>query len=286
MCTDQISFFFVLLGRRRSSKTRWTDTLRKTWHTRWPDCAFQLPRKTDQVVFCPLTPRQIQAYKNILTIPDLKNMLRSNDPCECGSRKKCAPFLLEDVVVILLRLSTGRRTVVIHSSLAQSFAICLFWSSYQTTLDWFFLVCYAMIVRQLLSRFWPRFLSGPADTAEQVCDFEHPIYDQEHLWHLVFVDCREQEAFCFRLSWGSSPQIWCYYDGRTKLRKVGSTCWLWKYQLQRKAYSTYIDFTGPTEGMAERQNQQGSYFYQVGEAPRNAGLSFGYQRLHIYICSR
>ncbi|KAF5329238.1 hypothetical protein D9619_009039 [Psilocybe cf. subviscida] len=72
----------------------------------------QLPRKTDQVVFCPLTSRQIQAYKNILNIPDLKNMLRSNDPCECGSRKKtkdcCHPFVPGAIfryMSILIKLS-------------------------------------------------------------------------------------------------------------------------------------------------------------------------------------
>ncbi|TDL26985.1 hypothetical protein BD410DRAFT_836072 [Rickenella mellea] len=57
----------------------------------------QLPTKTDEVVFCPLTPKQIQVYKRILGTEDVENIARKDDICECGSgkrRSKCHhPFI-------------------------------------------------------------------------------------------------------------------------------------------------------------------------------------------------
>ncbi|KAI0370889.1 P-loop containing nucleoside triphosphate hydrolase protein [Pilatotrama ljubarskyi] len=47
----------------------------------------QLPRKTDQVVFCPLTPMQIEIYKRILNLEAVANLVHKDDPCDCGSRK-------------------------------------------------------------------------------------------------------------------------------------------------------------------------------------------------------
>ncbi|KAK7055149.1 DNA excision repair protein ERCC-6-like 2 [Favolaschia claudopus] len=57
--------------------------------------ADQLPKKTDQVVFCPLTPAQLRVYKQVITMEELQNMLHRNDPCACGSGRRqmkcCVP---------------------------------------------------------------------------------------------------------------------------------------------------------------------------------------------------
>ncbi|KAF8154005.1 P-loop containing nucleoside triphosphate hydrolase protein [Crassisporium funariophilum] len=72
----------------------------------------QLPQKTDQVVFCPLTERQIAAYKHLLNMEPLQNLIHRDDPCTCGSsktRKNCHhPFVPGDVfrfMSILIKLS-------------------------------------------------------------------------------------------------------------------------------------------------------------------------------------
>ncbi|KJA22162.1 hypothetical protein HYPSUDRAFT_164868 [Hypholoma sublateritium FD-334 SS-4] len=72
----------------------------------------QLPRKTDQVVFCPLTDRQIAAYKHLLTMEPVQNLLKRDSPCDCESRKPrkncCHPFIPGEVfrfMSILIKLS-------------------------------------------------------------------------------------------------------------------------------------------------------------------------------------
>ncbi|KAA1466811.1 hypothetical protein DENSPDRAFT_831699 [Dentipellis sp. KUC8613] len=61
----------------------------------------QLPKKTDEVVFCPLTPKQIEVYKRILATDAVQNMIRKEERCDCGSRKKrkecCHPFKTGDL---------------------------------------------------------------------------------------------------------------------------------------------------------------------------------------------
>lgn len=52
----------------------------------------QLPKKFDDVVFCPLTPMQLRVYKRFLDTEDVKLMLHKDEPCDCGSngpRGKC-----------------------------------------------------------------------------------------------------------------------------------------------------------------------------------------------------
>jgi superfamily II DNA or RNA helicase len=50
--------------------------------------ADQLPKKSDRVVFCPLTWTQAEAYENFLD-SDIVNYIRySTEPCTCGSGKK------------------------------------------------------------------------------------------------------------------------------------------------------------------------------------------------------
>ncbi|RDB19634.1 DNA excision repair protein ERCC-6-like 2 [Hypsizygus marmoreus] len=72
----------------------------------------QLPQKTDQVVFCPLTPRQVAVYKRILGMDPVQNLIHKDDLCPCGSRKTrkmcCHPFVAGDVfkyMSILIKLS-------------------------------------------------------------------------------------------------------------------------------------------------------------------------------------
>ncbi|KAJ3532277.1 hypothetical protein NM688_g7446 [Phlebia brevispora] len=52
----------------------------------------QLPEKIDQVVFCPLTPTQIEVYKRVLRTTAVQNLIRKDERCDCGSkntRKNC-----------------------------------------------------------------------------------------------------------------------------------------------------------------------------------------------------
>ncbi|KZT24961.1 hypothetical protein NEOLEDRAFT_1178730 [Neolentinus lepideus HHB14362 ss-1] len=56
----------------------------------------QLPQKTDEVVFCPLTMKQIEVYRRLISSDDVKNMICRDERCDCGSRKKrkecCYPW--------------------------------------------------------------------------------------------------------------------------------------------------------------------------------------------------
>lgn len=47
--------------------------------------ADQLPKKSDRVVFCPLTDSQREAYKNFIDSPELELLRTLSDHCECGS---------------------------------------------------------------------------------------------------------------------------------------------------------------------------------------------------------
>ena len=61
--------------------------------------ADQLPKKSDRVVFCPLTARQQEAYENFLESEKVVAIRGSTDLCECGSGSKhgwCCGKLLED----------------------------------------------------------------------------------------------------------------------------------------------------------------------------------------------
>ncbi|KAL8654021.1 MAG: hypothetical protein Q9210_001762 [Variospora velana] len=61
--------------------------------------ADQLPKKSDRVVFCPLTPTQSEAYENCLDSDVMHYIKTSADMCICGSGKKsgwCCNMLLPD----------------------------------------------------------------------------------------------------------------------------------------------------------------------------------------------
>ncbi|KAF5361394.1 hypothetical protein D9758_006271 [Tetrapyrgos nigripes] len=67
----------------------------------------QLPQKIDQIVFCPLAKKQRSAYKRILQIPEVLELIAKDDPCECGSGKKrkkcCSPWRKDIDGAALLR---------------------------------------------------------------------------------------------------------------------------------------------------------------------------------------
>lgn len=59
----------------------------------------QLPKKSDRVVFCPLTDTQARAYQNFLESEIVQAIKNSGEICECGSSKKagwCCHSHLED----------------------------------------------------------------------------------------------------------------------------------------------------------------------------------------------
>jgi DNA excision repair protein ERCC-6-like 2 len=59
----------------------------------------QLPKKSDRVVFCPLTDTQASAYEKYLDSEIVQMIKNSSDPCHCGSGKKagwCCHTTLED----------------------------------------------------------------------------------------------------------------------------------------------------------------------------------------------
>ena len=50
--------------------------------------ADQLPKKSDRVVFCPLTDTQAEAYENILDSQLIEYIKNSSEYCDCGSKRK------------------------------------------------------------------------------------------------------------------------------------------------------------------------------------------------------
>lgn len=61
--------------------------------------AHQLPKKTDKVVFCPLTSVQKNAYQRLLDSDEVRAVLSSSDPCSCASGSKfgwCCGIALPD----------------------------------------------------------------------------------------------------------------------------------------------------------------------------------------------
>jgi SNF2 family DNA or RNA helicase len=79
----------------------------------------QLPKKTDDVVFCPLTPKQIDVYKRILALPAVENMIRRDEPCDCGSKTEWV-FVPLPLGYIPMSSLLGGRSAAIHGSRATS----------------------------------------------------------------------------------------------------------------------------------------------------------------------
>lgn len=51
--------------------------------------AHQLPKKSDRVVFCPLTSDQADAYETYVDSEIVTAIRRASEECDCGSKKKC-----------------------------------------------------------------------------------------------------------------------------------------------------------------------------------------------------
>jgi SNF2 family DNA or RNA helicase len=61
--------------------------------------ADQLPKKSDRVVFCPLTDTQADAYENFVSSDVIEYIKNSNEPCSCGSGMKqgwCCAAVIPD----------------------------------------------------------------------------------------------------------------------------------------------------------------------------------------------
>lgn len=60
-------------------------------------CFSQLPHKFDRVVFCPLTETQTAVYERLLQTPNVQNILRRKEECDCGSKKPyvCSPDCMD-----------------------------------------------------------------------------------------------------------------------------------------------------------------------------------------------
>ncbi|KAH8820885.1 DNA excision repair protein-like protein [Xylogone sp. PMI_703] len=92
--------------------------------------AHQLPKKTDTVVFCPLTEIQRDAYETFLEGEMVDYVKHSSDPCSCGSGKKagwCCKTMLPDsntkwqalvfpVIVTLQKLSNHLALLIPNSA--------------------------------------------------------------------------------------------------------------------------------------------------------------------------
>ncbi|KAF2168470.1 hypothetical protein M409DRAFT_65439 [Zasmidium cellare ATCC 36951] len=59
--------------------------------------AHQLPKKSDRVIFCPLTEKQAEAYNNFCDSELLHVIRDSSTPCDCGSGKKSGYCCYGDV---------------------------------------------------------------------------------------------------------------------------------------------------------------------------------------------
>ncbi|KAG8821745.1 hypothetical protein FRC19_007320 [Serendipita sp. 401] len=74
----------------------------------------QLPKKIDQVAFCPLTETQKEVYQRFLNTEEMKTMLRRDESCDCGSgstRAKCChavpPGKLLEYINIFIKVSNS-----------------------------------------------------------------------------------------------------------------------------------------------------------------------------------
>lgn len=59
--------------------------------------ADQLPKKSDKVVFCPLTETQRSAYEEFLGSEMVDYIKSSGDPCDCGKPKSRGTCCYEKV---------------------------------------------------------------------------------------------------------------------------------------------------------------------------------------------
>ncbi|PVG00118.1 hypothetical protein CPB86DRAFT_806025, partial [Serendipita vermifera] len=74
----------------------------------------QLPKKIDQVAFCPLTKEQRMVYKRFLATEEMQNMLQKDEECDCGSHQRrskcCHPIFPKDLlefISIFIKISNS-----------------------------------------------------------------------------------------------------------------------------------------------------------------------------------
>ena len=82
------------------AKQKKFNVLKKTWlirRTKNSVIADQLPKKTDQIMFCGLSSFQREVYKFLLSHPEVKQILASFDPCVCGKRNPAHRCCKKDV---------------------------------------------------------------------------------------------------------------------------------------------------------------------------------------------
>ncbi|GAA5858616.1 hypothetical protein JCM8547_001393 [Rhodosporidiobolus lusitaniae] len=76
-----------LLEGRSRAQTLVTSLLPHFWLRRTKESVkLQLPKKIDNIVLCPLTQLQVDVYRRLLKLEDVKIMLTADDPCDCGER--------------------------------------------------------------------------------------------------------------------------------------------------------------------------------------------------------
>jgi SNF2 family DNA or RNA helicase len=84
----------------------------------------QIPKKYDEVVFCPLTEIQLKVYKRILGMEAVQNMIRKDERCDCGSGKKYGNRWSISLYSLNVGVLDGRSAVT-HSPPAIFSSICL-----------------------------------------------------------------------------------------------------------------------------------------------------------------
>ena len=91
---------YELARARKTAKMLVTNLLPQFFLRRTKDLIWdQLPKKTDRVVFCPLTETQASAYQRFLDCEIVQKIKNSSLKCQCGSGKNqgwCCEMLLED----------------------------------------------------------------------------------------------------------------------------------------------------------------------------------------------
>ncbi|GAA6011499.1 hypothetical protein JCM10207_002640 [Rhodosporidiobolus poonsookiae] len=82
----------LVLGRTRAQALV-TNLLPNFWLRRTKESVrLQLPKKTDNIVLCPLTDLQKSVYSKLLELDDVQIMLTADDPCPCGERDPNGDF--------------------------------------------------------------------------------------------------------------------------------------------------------------------------------------------------
>jgi hypothetical protein len=88
-----------------------------------------MPKKHDEVVFCPLSDKQYTVYEKFLKTPAVQNMIRSKEQCECGSGQRYVSIAI-DRLGLDIELAIGAGNVMELSNAAMLYDISLSSSRY------------------------------------------------------------------------------------------------------------------------------------------------------------